>query len=482
MNQINSKKILEGTFWSSLQSIINGSFTFLINIVLARILYPEQFGLVGMAMVFISFIQAFNELGIGASLVQKKEDELNEVHYHTAFWTGLIWSFFVYFLILIFIGPFASNFYQEPILKKIIPILSIGILISPINLVHNIQLTKKLDFKTLAFISNVANIGAGLLALTAAYFGLGVWALVINTVAISVISMPIFFKMTKWTPKFIWDKSAFRDIFGFGVYYTGTNLVNNTVSKIDYLLIGKLLSASSLGIYTLAFILTDTLRSQIMAIMNKVMYPVYGQLQNEHEKIKEYYLNVVKYNSIIIYPVMGFLIIFGEEFIINFFGEKWEEAILPLQILSLSVIFHMMVNSNTALIRGLGRPGLELKIQLSKAIFLYLPSIFIGTYYFNLIGASIAILINKLISVFIAQYFLKKLLAITFQNLIYALIPSIVSLMSSFAIVLLVNHFIKKNIFLGTFVLFSSYIIFLFPFIKKEIGPLILKLKSSKIT
>jgi teichuronic acid exporter len=475
-----SSKILRGTFWSGLQSFINGSFSFLINLLLAKILYPEQFGLVGMAAVFVSFVQAFNELGIGAALVQKKDSELREEHFHTAFWTGIGWGILIYLAIFFLASPLAAKFYNEPVLEEIIPFMGLGILISPINLIHNAQLTKKLDFKKLAFVSNISNVSSGLLASTLAYLGFGVWALVFNSVATYVIATPLFFLATKWIPKLIWEKAAFKDIFGFGIYFTGTNIINNFVSKIDYLLIGKLLSASSLGIYTFAFLLTDTLRSQIMAIMNKVMYPIYGKLQDDIPQVKKYYLNVIKYNSIIVYPIMGFFLLFGDQFIELFFGQKWIESSLPLKILSASVLFHMMVNSNTALIRGLGKPALELKIQLFKSFFLYLPSIFLGTYYYGILGASLAILLNKILSVFIAQFFLKKLINISIYDLWESIKTPLMTLIFSCSTILIFQNLLDIHFLIMTSLFFLLFFALVFFLNKSELLVLFEILKKSR--
>src|SRR5690606_10475021 len=122
------------------------------------------------------------------------------------------------------------------------------------------------------------------------------------------------------------------------------------------------------GFYTFAFLLTDIVRSQLMGVMNKVFYPVYGKKQNDQKSLKYYYLKVVRYNSLAVYPIMCILLLEGETLITLLFGNKWASSIVPMQILSISVMFHMMVSSNTALIRGLGKPKLELKLQLFKAI------------------------------------------------------------------------------------------------------------------
>jgi O-antigen/teichoic acid export membrane protein len=427
------KNILSGVFWISIQVLINKSFGFIIKLVLARILFPDEFGLVGMALVFTSFVEVFNDLGFGAALIQRKSSKLNSSHFNTAFWTGVGWSLIIFQLMVFVVSPLAASFYNEPILKQIIPVISLGVLSSPINLVHKAKLLRALEFKKMAFIENVSSIASGTLSLVLALSGAGVWSLVFNALATFVIAIPLYFRATHRVPSLEWSKKAFKDIFGFGIYTTGTNLVNNLINKADYLLIGKLLSAGALGAYTLAFVLTDTFRSQLMSIMNKVMYPIYGKTQDDKSSMKRYYLNVVKYNSLIINPLMGVLFILGEPIILNFFGAKWVDTILPLQIISISVIFHMMVNSNTVLIRGMGKAKLEFMIQFLKAVFVFLPSISIGVYFYGIIGGAYAVLFNKIISVFIAQIYLKKLIDINYKDLFNSLKVTLISLVLSIA-------------------------------------------------
>lgn len=426
-----NKKIISGVFWNGLQTLIQQGFSFVVKLLLARLLFPEDYGLIGMAVVFTSFVQVFNDLGMGAALIQRKEENLNQEHYHTAFWTSIIWALLLFLLILFIVTPLAASFYEEPVLSEIIPVLSIGILFNPVNVVHKAQLTKAMNFKKMTFINNTTSICAGIIALIMAFNGYGVWSLVFNSIIPPFLAMPLFFLATKWKPKFIWSGRAFKDIFGFGAFTTGTALFNNLISKLDYLLIGKLLSASALGIYTFAFLLTDIFRSQLMGIMTRVMYPVYGNQQKDLNSLKNYYLKVVKFNSILVYPVMTVLLLTGPAVIEFVFGDKWIEASLPLRILSVSVMFHMMVSSNTSLIRGMGRPGLELKLQSVKALVFYVPLIFVGTYYYGIVGAAVAVLINKVISVLIAQYYLKKLVNISIKDLMAALwVPIVATLMA----------------------------------------------------
>ena len=161
--------ILKGVFWNSLQVIINKSFSFVIKLVLAKILFPEEFGIVGMALVFTSFVEVFNDLGFGAALIQRNTEDLRAEHYHTAFWTGIGWSMIMYQLMIFVVSPFASRFYNEPLLLQIIPILSLSILSSPLILVHKAQLTKDLNFKKIARIENISAITSGIASLALAF-------------------------------------------------------------------------------------------------------------------------------------------------------------------------------------------------------------------------------------------------------------------------------------------------------------------------
>lgn len=480
-NASNKELAFLGVFWNSVQLIVNQSFSFVIRLVLARLLFPEQFGIVGMATVFIGFVQVFNDLGIGAALVQRKEEELREAHYHTAFWTGLGWSVGIYLIMSLAVAPLAAMFYQEPILQQIIPIMSIGIIASPFKLVQRARLVKQMDFKKIAMITNSATIFSGVLSLALALLGAGVWSLVFNSVAAFVVAIPLFIKATKWVPKLIWDKAAFHDVFGFGVYMTGTNFVNYLFNNIDYLLIGKLLSAQALGVYTFAFVLTDTFRGKLMKVLNEVMYPLYGKKQSDPQTLKRYYLKVVTYNSIVIYPIMVFMFTLGEPFILQFFGDKWIGSVEPLKILSLSVMVHMMANSNTALIRGMGRPDLEMKLQIFKAA-IFVPSLALGIYYFGIIGASWAVVINKVIAVIIAQYTFNYLLRIKVSTLEFMAslkgpwVASVVSFLFAYVFYNLLGiHYIITGI-----ALFAVYALVIWLIMKSEIQVLVGDIKRKK--
>jgi teichuronic acid exporter len=475
----NDKKlVVSGVFWTFLQLIVNQSFAFVLKLILAKLLFPNQFGLVGMAAVFTGFVQVLNDLGIGAALVQRKKEELRKEHYYTAFWTGVFWSILLFAIMSLLVAPLAAHFYNQPMLKSIIPVLSIGILVSPINLVHKAQLSKQMNFKKLAFVDNASNIVAGVIALLMALYGAGIWALVFNSVGTVFFAMPLFFNATRWKPALVFEKQAFKEVFGFGAYATGSNIMNYLYNNLDYLLIGKLLGASALGVYTLAFVLTDTFRSRLMSVINSVMYPLYGNRQSDYQSLKRYYLKVVLFNCLFIFPIMIFFAVEGGPFIVSIFGAKWQQTVVPLQILSVSVMFHILVSGNTALLRGIGRPGLEMRQQILKAA-IFLPTLALGIYYYGLVGAAVAILLNKFIVVVIAQYTFNFLIPIEISvaEFITAIKAPLIASALSIALLCISRSF-ALNFIIAGFVLCTTYCGTIWLLMGAELKTLLLKFKK----
>ncbi|WP_205860259.1 lipopolysaccharide biosynthesis protein [Polaribacter sp. 20A6] len=474
---MSSKSIFTGVLWTSIQFIIDIIFRFAVRFMLAKLLLPSQFGLVGMCTVFIAVAGAASELGMSAVLIQKKNDKDAEEMYPTAFWSGLIWGVVIYCILSLVITPLAASFYDEPKLKILIPVLSLGILLKPFNLIHTVILTRSMDFKSLAKILNTSSIIAGVVSLISAYFfNFGVWALVLNNVLAVVISVPFLFYITKWKPVLEWSKEHFKNIFGFGAYSSGTLIFSTLTYNIDNLMIGKMLGASLLGSYTLSFSLTEQIRQAISGILNKVMYPVFGKNQDDRVKLKNYFLKIVNLNSIAIYPLMSFIFLFATE-IINFFGERWLDAVIPLKIMCIAMMTHLLVNSFTSLIRGLGKPGLEMKIIISLTLFVLIPGLYFGISNYGLIGAAFAILLNKIALVIVGVSVLKNEINLSIKELFFSIKGAIVSIILATTIFLLVKNFIYDNVFFLMILFVTTYLLAVFILEKKNLNLLLSKLK-----
>lgn len=465
------KKIFDGVVWNGSQLLIGKGFDFLIKLVLARLLLPEDFGIVAVATIFIGFIQVLNELGIGAALIQKKEEAITSDHYSTSFSTGIVWSLVLYIVFSFVLAPVLAHYYRIDRLTEIIPIIALSLISGAITLVHKVKLTRDLNFKVISIINNISVIFSGVLSLILAYLDAGIWSLVFNSVATFVVAIPMYFAATKWKPSFSWKKDVFLDIFSFGAYTTLTNFINRLLANIDYLVLGRLVGASMLGSYSLAFMLTETVRSNLMAMVNSVMFPIYGKLQDSKKQSIYYYLNVIKFNCLVVFPILLVFGVFSEEIILLIFGEKWSDSIVPLKILALASFVHMLINGHTSLIRGMGFAKLELHLQLVKAFLFYIPIIWFATFKFGIIGTAYGVLISKVLEVILVKFILNKYLHIKVKTVFNSVKGVLFSAVISWLVISSLQNFIESFV-LNVLILLIVYLFIVFWFIGDEISVL----------
>lgn len=286
--------------------------------------------------------------------------------------------------------------------------MSLSLLTSALNMVHYALLRKNIEFKKIAFIRNVSAAVAAVISIIMAFWGAGVWALVANTVIATIVAIPLYYRGTKWLPSFQWDSSLLKEILSFGLFTTGTMVITNLVGNADYLLLGKWVGASAVGAYTLAYMMTNSMMGQITTMIERVMYPFYSKIQNDIEKMKMYYLKAVQYYALSIFPIMLTIILFGGWLIPLIFSAKWEESILPSKILALATMINTLTSGYNLLFRSVGNPKYEFKIKRITSLYIYLPILVVGIYFYGIIGAAVGVLASKIIGFFVHQFILNK--------------------------------------------------------------------------
>lgn len=411
-------KVVGGVAWNAIGLSLDTILQIIVKLILARLLVPDVFGIIGFATVFIGMIQVFSDLGMSAALIQRKDKYLEPIDYDTAYWAGLLWGVFLILILSFVIGPLAADFYNENMLKSIMPVLSVSILLRNLRAVHIVNITRDMDFKKIVLPRNISKVLASLGAILLAFLGFGVWSIVFQSVVSDVFLAIIYSYVSPWKPQRRFSKKSFKNIFGFGVYTTGTNIFNYLTGNIDYLLIGKLLGAHSLGLYTFGFNVTYVIRGQIMNVINSVFFPVYSKIQDDIETTKRYYFKVIKYNCIAIYPLMIGIILLAKPLVILGLGEKWAGAIIPMQFMAAAGLFHLLTSSNTVLLRGLGKPKLELIFSIIKTLGVNVPLIVLGVIYNGIIGAAMGLFLAKILIFFINNYMLNKVVKIKFSEIL----------------------------------------------------------------
>lgn len=412
------KQITKGIGWTSFASFSNQGLRLLLKLVLAKILLPEHYGLIGMASVVISFVALITELGMGAALIQKSKGDISGKDYNTAFWTNLGVSVAGFVIILVAVGPIAAWFYDEAILIELIPVLALPIILDALYLIPKVQLSRAMNFKPQAIREVVSVLIAGILSIYLALEGYGAWALAFNGIITSLVSIFLYYFNVAWRPGFEFDKASFKSLFGFGGYVMGERMFSFFTANIDYILIGKLIGSSALGVYTLAFILTDAFRKQFLNIISRVLYPAYSSIQHDLAQLRTYFLGVIKINGLFLFPIMTFMIVMAEPIIVYFFGDKWSDAVFPLRILSLAVIIHVLGGTTTTIMRSMGKANLIMYLSIFTTLFITVPAIALGAFYGGINGVAIGVLVNKILSYLIYQKYIYRALQINIMQVI----------------------------------------------------------------
>ena len=325
------KAALSGVKWSSLLQVGRQIIQFVTTAILARLLSPADFGLVGMATIVIGFVNLFKDLGTSSAIIQKKN--VSQELIYSLFWINVAFGF-LGTLVLFTSAPAIAKFYQEPRLTSILQILSLSFFISGLSILQKALLERNLDFKTLAKIDIVALFFSSSVGIILAFSGYGVWSLVLQTLTAVTITSILLWIANRWQPKFIFRWQEIKEISNYSLNLTGFNIFNYFTRNADYFLIGKFLGSQSLGYYTLAYKLMLYPLQNISRVIGKVMFPVFTKIQDDDVKFKTAYLEVIGYIAVVTFPLMIGLWASAEPFILTMFGSQWQPVIALLMILT----------------------------------------------------------------------------------------------------------------------------------------------------
>ena len=325
-------KTVKGVGWAGTSQVIRLLLQFGITALLARLLTPEDFGLIAMVVVFTNFVMVFQGFGLTAALVQRKE--VTEEHLSSSFWLNI----FAGLLLSVVMAGAASGialFYSEPRLTQIIRVLSLTFFISSFGIVQTALFTKELKFKPLAIpeISAVAISGA--VAVLLAFTGFGVWSLVWQQIISGFVRVIFLWNFSSWRPHLLFRWQQVKELLNFGLNFTGFNFVNYFNRNLDNLLIGKFLGSAPLGFYNLAYRLLLFPLSNISSVLGRVMFPALSAIQDDKAKVRQAYLRATRYIAAATFPMMIGLAVVAPQFVRVIFGPQWERSIFLIQILAL---------------------------------------------------------------------------------------------------------------------------------------------------
>ncbi len=355
----------KGFVWTFAQQFGNQIIGFTISLILARILLPEEFGLIGMIAIFVAVGNTLLTAGLTQSLIRTEDPD--EGDYSTVFYYNLASATVVYILIF-FLAPLIARFYNQPILTDIARLYCLSFIFSAFAAVQLARLTKKMDFKTQTLVAFPATVAGGAVGIIMAYSGYGVWSLVWSSLITSFMSSVQLWFYSQWKPALVFSKEKFKTHFHFGYKLTLSGLLNRIFDNIYIIIIGKYFSPAQVGFYTRAETTKQLPLSNIFNSLDKITYPMFAEIQNDDVRLKRVYKQLLQMVLFVVTPLLIFIAVLGEPIFRFLFTEKWLPAVPYFQILCVTGILYPLHAYNLSILNVKGRSDLFLKLEVFKKI------------------------------------------------------------------------------------------------------------------
>lgn len=419
MSQSLRNKTIKGIGWSAVENITRLGVTFLVSIILARLLSPEEYGLIGILAIFIAIFNTIVDSGFTNALIRKKN--ATDADYSTVFYTNLVLSV-ILATVLFFCAKPISIFFERPELVSLTKVMSSIVVINALGIVQRARTTKAIDFKTQTKITFISSIGSGVIGIVMAYIGYGVWALVGQQISNQFLSTLFFWRYNRWKPKLIFSWDSFKDMWAFGSKLLASSIIDTSWKEIYQVVIGKCYNPATLGLYTRAKQFADLCSSNLTSIVHRVSYPVLSSIQDDRERLKSAYQRVIKTTMLPTFVLMLGMASCADSMIYVLIGKQWLRCVPMLQIICTYGMLYPLHALNLNMLQVQGRSDLFLKLEIIKkaiAIGPLLLGIFVDIY-LMLAGS----LLTSLIAYYLNAYYSGPFLSYSIKEQIKDILPS----------------------------------------------------------
>ena len=399
------QKTISGLLWSFIDSFASQGVQFIVGVILARLLSPREFGLIGMLTIFIAVSQSFIDSGFTSALIRRKNCTQDD--YATVFYFNIIVSLVLYLLLFLLSGAI-SSFFNEPQLKSLIQVLGIGLIFNSLAIIQRTILTKELNFKLQMRVSVFSSLGSGILAVFMAFQGFGVWSLVALTLSRFGFTSFFLWVWSKWKPIWVFSRKSFNELFSFGSKLLVSGLIDTIYRNVYNLIIGKYFSAVELGFYSQADQFQSLPSQNLNGIITRVSYPVLSSIQNDNSQLRSAYKKLIKSTMLITFVLMLGLCAVAKPLILN------------LNMLQVQ-----------------GRSDLFLRLEIIKKI-IAIPAIVIGIF-FGIKIMILGMLVNTLIAYYLNSFWSGKLIGYSFSEQVKDILPGFLLALTVSAIVFFIG-------------------------------------------
>jgi teichuronic acid exporter len=438
------------TMWATVEKISTMGIQFVISMLLARLLSPADYGAIAMLMIFMAIGQQFIECGFSNALIRKQD--CTQIDYSTSFIFNIVVGVVAYFLLFI-IAPIVGRFYKMPILIDVLRVYGFVLILNSFTIVQNAILTKNLNFKIMAKVNTLNSLVSGIAGLVCAFYGMGVWALVCQSVIGAFFSAIFMSYVTKWRPSAIFSNTSFRYLWGFGSKMLVTGLISVIYGNIYSLVIGKIYDSKALGLFNRGQNTAQLFPNIVGSVFGRSTLPLLSQVQNDKTRLTYVYRQFAIVGSFLNFPLVFLIMALASPFILFFLTDKWAGAIIYVQIFAISMLTSAAGSVNLNLLQAMGRSDYTLRAEVIKkglgfitvaALFNFGPLVLaVGSSIFNIL------------CYFINLYYARKVLGISYMVQLKDLSPYFITSFLMFIFVYFFTAIVPSNLLklvLGTFI------------------------------
>ncbi len=413
------QKTITGLAWSFIDTSVKYFLTFFIGILLARLLSPTDFGLIGMTTIFFAISRAFVDSGFSQALIRKQQ--VSDEELSTVFYINILIAIIFYLLLYAFSG-LISDFFNEPKLKLLIRVIGIALVIGSSSSLQQTLLNKRIDFKLQTRITIISTFLAGAVSIFMAYKGYGVWSLVASMLISQIATSFLLWIWSEWLPKAVFSFRSIKNSYHFGSKILYSSLLNTIFNNIYFLVIGKYFSTTDLGYYTRADNFQKMIAENITTNIQRVSYPVLASIQENKPQLKMAYQKLIRGTMFFSFVLMFIMLASAKSMVLTLIGEKWLPSVIYLQMLCFVGMFYPLHAINLNILNVTGRSDLFLKLEIIKKI-LVIPVLFIGIY-FGITAMIIGMMVNTILAYFLNSFWSGKFIDYSVKEQLEDILPS----------------------------------------------------------
>lgn len=480
MTQDNLKqKTKKGLYWSAASNFANQGMRFVFGLILARMLSPDAYGVIGMLTVFLCVVQVFIDCGFSQALIAKQDRTQKD--FSTEFFFNIGVGLIGYCLLFIS-APFIAEFYNMPLLTSVLRVVGLGVIINSLCVVQSAQFAIRLDFKTPAKLAVITNMFSGVVGIFLAYCGYGVWALVFQQIAGNFLNGILLWILAGWRPTFEFSRDSFRYLWSYGSKILASSLIQQVYDNLYPLVIGKFFSARQLGLYSRAQGFATLPSSNISGILGNVSFPILSKINNDFLRLMRLYRQMIETAAFIIFPLMLGLFAIADPLVKVLLNQQWYDCIIILQLLCCALLWQPISAINLSILKVIGRTDIILKLEIIKRI-AGIVSI-VCSIPFGIIGMCIGYIILYMFCFILNTIYISKITNTPLSLYFKDIMPPLLASIAMCIIVLSIISFVESNvlaIIVGITIGILCYYLFSLFFLKEQLKYTLSFIKNKSI-